>query len=74
MESLFGGLEFPDGTFAIDEIEEIIEVQKIFMEVVSEIRTENMFTFPVLTYSLYYKNGEFQDLEFARWASDHNIK
>lgn len=74
LESLFGGLEFPDGTFAIDEIEEIIECQKLFMEVVSEIRTENMFTFPVLTMSLYYKDGKFQDEEFARWCSNHNIK
>ena len=44
------------------------------MEVVSEIREENMFTYPVLTYSLYYKDGKFQDEEFARWASDHNVK
>ena len=44
------------------------------MEVVSEIREENMFTYPVLTYSLYYKDGKFQDDEFARWASAHNIK
>lgn len=74
LESLFGGLEFPDGTFAIDEIEEIIECQKIFCEVVSEIRTENMFTFPVLTASLLYKDGQFVDQEFARWISDHNVK
>lgn len=74
LESLFGGLEFPDGSFAIDEIEEIIECQKVFMGVVSEIRTENMFTFPVLTMSLYYKDGKFQDEDFARWCSDHNIK
>ena len=47
LESLFGGLEFPDGTFAIDHIEDLIECQKTFMEVVSEIRAENMFTFPV---------------------------
>lgn len=74
LESLFGGLEFPDGTFAIDDIEDIINCQKLFMEVVSEIRTENMFTFPVLTMSLYYKDGKFQDEEFAKWCSDHNIK
>ena len=74
LESLFGGLEFPDGTFAIDEIEEIMEVQKIFCEVVSSIRTENMFTFPVLTASLLYKDGAFIDQEFARWISDHNVK
>lgn len=40
-------MEFPDGSFAIDQIEELIECQKLFMEVVSETRTENMFTFPV---------------------------
>ena len=71
-EALFGGLEFPDGTFAIDYVEEFIEHQKVFMEVVSQIRQENIFTFPVLTYSLLYKNGKFVDEEFARWCSDHN--
>ena len=74
LEGLFGGLEFPDGSFAIDSLDEIIECQKVFMEVVSDIRTENMFTFPVLTYSLLYKDGKFQDEEFARWCSDHNVK
>lgn len=74
LEALFGGVEFPDGTLAVDFIEDLIEFQKIFMEVVSEIRQENMFTYPVLTYSLYYKDGKFQDDEFARWASAHNIK
>lgn len=72
LEALFGGVEFPDGTFAIDYIDELIEHQKIFMEVVSDIRSKNMFTFPVLTYSLLYKNGKFQDEDFARWCSDHN--
>lgn len=74
LEGLFGGLEFPDGSFAIDAFDEIIECQKIFMEVVSETRSVSMFTFPVLTYSLLYKDGKFQDEEFARWCSDHNVK
>ena len=72
IESLFGGVIFPDGTMAIDYIEEIIVHQKRFMEVVSEIRSENMFTFPVLTYSLLFKDGKFVDEDFARWCSDHN--
>lgn len=72
LEALFGGVEFPDGTYAIDYIEDIIEHQKIFMEVVSDIRSSNMFTFPVLTYSLLYKDGKFEDEDFARWCSDHN--
>lgn len=74
MESLFGGVEFPDGTFAIDHIDELVECQKVFMEVVSETREINMFTYPVLTYSLLYKDGKFQDEEFARWCSKHNMK
>lgn len=74
LESLFGGIEFPDGTFAIDHIEDLISCQKAFMEVVSETRETNMFTFPVLTYSLLYKDKKFVDEDFARWCSNHNIK
>ena len=47
IEALFGGVVYPDGSFVIDNVEELIEHQKIFMEVVSQIRSENMFTFPV---------------------------
>ncbi len=74
LESLFGGLEFPDGTLAIDHIDDLIECQKTFMEVVSDIRETNMFTYPVLTYSLLYQNGKFVDESFARWCSNHNIR
>lgn len=74
LEALFGGKEFPDGTFVIDEIDNIIEYQKAFMEVVSEIRSQNMMTFPVLSYSLLRKNGKFVDEEFAKWACRHNMK
>lgn len=74
IESLFGGVEYPDGSYVIDFVDELIEHQKVFMEVVSEIRSENMFTFPVLTYSLLYKDGKFVDESFARWCSDHNTQ
>lgn len=59
---------------AIEFIEELIECQKVFMEVVSEIREVNMFTYPVLTYSLLYQDGKFVDEQFARWCSAHNMK
>lgn len=72
IESLFGGVQYPDGSYVIDQVEELIEHQKLFMEVVSEIRSSNMFTFPVLTYSLLYRDGHFMDEPFARWCSDHN--
>lgn len=66
LESLFGGVEFPDGTLAIDHIEDLIACQQAFMEVVSETREVNMFTYPVLTYSLLFVNGKFVDEPFAR--------
>ena len=91
LEAIFGGVEFPDGTLAIDHVEDLIETQKVFMEVVAEIRRkQNMFTYPVLTYSLLkrndFKEGEieemirtrnwdiFVDKDFARWCSDHNVE
>jgi len=62
----------------------------MFMDVVSEIRNVNLFTFPVLTYSLLKRSDisreekfemlkthiydVFVDKEFARWCSDHNMK
>lgn len=73
-EAIFGGKEFPDGSFMIDYVDEIIEYQKRFLEVVSDIRTKNMMTFPVLSISLLRKDGKFVDEEFARWACRHNMK
>lgn len=81
-EALFGGSEFPDGTFMIDYEEEIIEFQKWYMEVMSNIRSENMFTFPVSTISLLIQKGEYDlntldgfiDKEFAKWSIRHNMK
>ena len=52
----------------------MIEFQKLYMEVMSEVRSQNMFTFPVSTISLLRKNREFVDEEFARWAICHNMK
>ena len=73
-EALFGGSEFPDGSFMIDAEEEIIKFQKWYMEEMAEIRSENMFTFPVSTISLLRFKGEFVDKEFAEWAIRHNMK
>lgn len=72
LEALFGGAQFPDGSFMIDDLKEIQDFQKVFMETIAEIRQHNMFTFPVLTISLLRKDGKFQDEEFARWGVEHN--
>lgn len=72
LEALFGGKTYPDGTFVIDCIDEIIEYQKDFMNVLSQIRRENVMTFPVMTFALLRKDGKFVDEEFAKWCCNHN--
>lgn len=74
LEALFGGKTFPDSTFIIDYIDEIKEYQKAFMNVVSEIRSQNMMTFPVLSFSLLRKDKKFVDEDFAKWCCKHNMK
>lgn len=90
VESLFGGVVYPDGSMVVDDIDGFINHEKVFMDVVSDIRAQNMFTYPVLTYSLLkrddvtdeeWKEMErthdyklFKDNDFARWCSDHNTK
>ena len=74
LEALFGGAEFPDGTFMIDEIEGIMDFQKVYLETMSAIRSKNMMTFPVNTISLLKQNGKFVDEDFAKYAINHNMK
>lgn len=72
-EAIFGGAEFPDGTYMIDAEEEIIEFQKIFLTIMAKIRHKNMMTYPVSTISLLTDDkGNFVDVEFAKWACEHN--
>lgn len=73
-EAIFGGSVFPDGELMIDEEEEIIQFQKDFIDIVNEIREENIFTFPVLTASLLYQNNKFVDEDFSRWACEASRK
>lgn len=74
LEALFGGAEFPDGSFIIDELDGIMAFQKVFLEEMSEIRSKNMMTFPVNTISLLKQDGKFVDEEFAKYATKHNMK
>ena len=74
-EALFGGMEFPNGWMAIDYEEDIINFEKWFLEEMSAIKDRGrMFTFPVNTISLLYKDKQFVDEDFARWASEQNRK
>lgn len=74
IEELFGTRQFPDGTFVMDYIDEIIEHEKAFMETEAEIRKSVFHTFPVYTYALLFQNGKFVDEEFARWCNKNNLQ
>ena len=74
LTEIFGARKLPNGDYGIDHIEDIIEHEKVFMDVVADTRSKNMMTFPVLSYNLLYKDGKFVDEEMARWCSDHNSK
>lgn len=71
---IFGDRTFPDGSYVIDHVDEIIEHQKCYMKTEMEIRHEVFHTFPVYTYSLLFQNGQFVDREFAKWCSDNNTE
>lgn len=72
--ALFGGKTFPDGTYIIDHLDDIMQHQKDFMKVVSKVRAQNMMTWPVLTYALLFRDGKFVNEETARWFCTHNMK
>lgn len=88
LESMFGDRQYPDGTYVIDYIDDLIEYEKAFMLEVDRVREECMFTFPILSFSLLRKKFEdidmsrvgdwdysvFMDEEFAKWCSRHNMK
>ena len=76
--ALFDGITFPDGTYAFEHIDNIVNLQVVFMQTIAEIRKVNMFTFPVLTFCLLIEENDneirFKDEKFAHWASDHNTQ
>lgn len=74
LEALFGGKTYPDGTFVIDYIDELIDYQKAFMRVLSEVRRQNVMTFPVMTFALLRDENGFVDEDFAKWCCKHNMK
>ena len=71
---LFGGLEFPNGTYAIDFVEEFMEYQKDFLNYERALRKKKSFTFPVLTFSGIFKNDKWLDEDMAKFIVKHNME
>lgn len=58
----------------IDELDSIMEFQKIYLTELSATHAKNMMTFPVNTISMLKKDGKFIDEDFAKWACQHNME
>lgn len=66
-EGMFGDFYFPDGTQPIWE--SLCWLQKDFMTWFNEERTKCMLTFPVESFALVYKDGEFLDKDSAEFVA-----
>lgn len=67
-EGMFGDFYFPDGTQPIWE--SLSWLQKDFMTWFNEERTKCMLTFPVESFAMVYKDGEFLDKDSAEFVAE----
>jgi len=66
-EGMFGDFYFPDGTQPIWE--SLSWLQQDFMQWFNAERLRCILTFPVESFALVYKNGEFEDKESAEFIA-----
>lgn len=67
-EGMFGNFIFPDGTKP--DWNSLNWIQKEFMQWFNQERLKCMLTFPVESYTLLYKNGDFVDKESAAFVAE----
>lgn len=72
--ALFGGSTFPDGSFMVDELDGIMQFQKWFIEEIISTRHQNVFTYPVASISMIYKDHKFNNEEFAKDMIRYNME
>lgn len=71
--SLFEGYTYPDGTSP--EWKAIDTLQRIFVELLRDVRLVKPCTFPVTTFALLYdENGEYKDQEYAELCAEEWAK
>lgn len=72
LTKFFEGEVFPDGTEVLSHRQGIKDFQESFLSYVGELRKEKFHTFPVISASLVFRNGEYQDEETAKMVVRHN--
>lgn len=68
----FANKQYPDGTDILEHINELIIFQKDFLDYIGELRKIKWHTFPVLSASLIFKDGEYEDEETSKYVVHHN--
>lgn len=71
-KSLFDDFYYPDGTKP--EWEAIDKLQRMFMQLLREIRLIKPLTFPVTTMALVHNNKEYLDLEYKKLCAQEWAK
>jgi len=65
-ESIFESFSFPDATFTRPNWETLNKLQNYFLDWLRIEREKELLTFPVTTVAMLTKDGEPEDVEFAR--------
>ena len=74
LKGFFEDKYYPNGELILNYEDEIIEFQNSFLDYVGNLRKEKWHTFPVISASLVYKDGEYKDEETAKMVVNHNWK
>lgn len=69
---MFGEFYYPDGTQA--EWKAVDTLQRIFVDLLIEIRTIKPCTFPVVTFALLYDENGYKDKEYEQFCADEWAK
>lgn len=70
----FGNERYPDGSDIVEHLDGIFEFQQNYLDYVGELRKVKWHTFPVLSCSLIYRDGEYKDERTAKMVVEHNWK
>lgn len=70
----FANEKYPDGSDILSHLDEILDFQAEFLDYVGKLRTEKWHTFPVISASLLFRDGEFIDEDTAKMVIHHNWK
>lgn len=74
MAKFFSEKKYPDGSDILTYVDELFDFQSAFLEYSTELRRKKWFTFPVISASLLFKDGKYQDRETFEMIVSHNYK